>query len=96
MKIRPLQDHVVVRRKEEETTTAGGILLPGAAAEKPSQGEVLAVGKGRVLNSGETQAMDLVVGDIVLFGKYGANTVTVDGEELLILKESDVFGVMEA
>jgi chaperonin GroES len=97
MNIRPLQDRIVVRRKEEETKTAGGILLPGAATEKPSQGEVLAVGKGRTLNSGEVVPVDVVVGDTVLFGKYaGANTITVDGEELLVLNEADVFGVIEA
>ena len=97
MNIRPLQDRIVVRRKEEETTTAGGILLPGAATEKPSQGEVLAVGKGRTLNSGEVVPVDVAVGNIVLFGKYaGANTITIDGEELLVLNESDVFGVLEA
>jgi chaperonin GroES len=97
MNIRPLQDRIVVRRKEEETKTAGGILLPGAATEKPSQGEVLAVGKGRTLNSGEVVPVDVVVGDTVLFGKYaGANTITLDGEELLVLNEADVFGVIEA
>jgi chaperonin GroES len=97
MNIRPLQERIVVRRKEQETKTAGGILLPGAATEKPSQGEVLAVGKGRTLNSGEVVPVDVVVGDTVLFGKYaGANTITVDGEELLVLNEVDVFGVIEA
>ena len=90
MKIRPLHDRVVVRRKEEEQTTAGGILLPGAAAEKPNQGEVVAVGNGRVLDNGDVQALAVNVGDIVVFGKYsGSNTITVDGEELLILNESE-------
>ncbi len=97
MNIRPLADRVVVRRKEEEQTTAGGIFLPGAAAEKPNQGEVIAVGTGRVLNSGETQAVAVSVGDTVVFGKYsGSNTITLDGEELLILNESDIYGVIEA
>jgi len=97
MKIRPLHDRVVVRRKEEEQTTAGGILLPGAAAEKPNQGEVVAVGTGRVLDNGDVRAVDVNVGDIVVFGKYsGTNTIKVDGEELLILSESDIYGVIEA
>jgi chaperonin GroES len=97
MKIRPLHDRVVVRRKEEEQTTAGGIFLPGAAAEKPNQGEVVAVGTGRVLNNGDIQALAVKVGDIVVFGKYsGSNTIKIDGEDLLILNESDIYGVLEA
>ena len=97
MKISPLHDRVVVRRKEEEQTTAGGILLPGAAAEKPNQGEVVAVGTGRVLENGDVRAVDVKVGDTVVFGKYsGTNTIKVDGEELLILSESDIYGVIEA
>ncbi|WP_320824732.1 co-chaperone GroES [Reinekea sp.] len=94
MNIRPLHDRVVVRRKEEETTTAGGILLPGSAKEKPSQGEVIAVGNGRILDNGDARPVDLKVGDIVLFGQYSGSTVKVDGEELLIMSESDVFGVI--
>ncbi|MDO7643571.1 MAG: co-chaperone GroES [Reinekea forsetii] len=94
MKIRPLHDRVVVRRKEEETTTAGGILLPGSAKEKPSQGEILAVGNGRILDNGEVRPVDLKVGDIVLFGQYSGSTVKVEGEELLIMSEGDVFGVI--
>ncbi|MCY0963856.1 co-chaperone GroES [Parathalassolituus penaei] len=97
MKIRPLHDRVVVRRKEEEQTTAGGILLPGSAAEKPNQGEVVAVGTGRVLNNGEVQALSVKVGDIVVFGKYsGSNTIKIDGQDLLILNESEIYGVLEA
>lgn len=97
MKIRPLHDRVVVRRKEEEQATAGGIILPGAAAEKPNQGEVVAVGSGRVLNNGDVQALAVKEGDVVVFGKYsGQNTIDVDGEELLILNESDIYGVIEA
>lgn len=97
MKIRPLHDRVVVRRKEEEQTTAGGILLPGAAAEKPSQGEVIAVGTGRISTNGEVQPMSVKVGDTVVFGKYsGSNTIKIDGEELLILNESEIYGVLEA
>jgi chaperonin GroES len=95
MKIRPLQDRVVVRRKEEETKTAGGIVLPGSATEKPAQGEVLAVGPGRVLENGSVRPLDLKVGDKVIFGKYASNTVKVGDEELLILSESDIFGVLE-
>ena len=96
MNIRPLHDRVVIRRNEEETTSAGGIVLPGAAAEKPNQGEVVAVGSGRVLNNGEVQALAVSVGDKVLFGQYaGSNTVKVDGEELLIMNESEIFAVLE-
>lgn len=96
MNIRPLHDRVVVRRKEEEQTTAGGILLPGSASEKPNEGEVIAVGNGRVLDSGEVQALAVNVGDKVVFGKYsGSNTITVGGEELLILSESEIYGVIE-
>lgn len=95
MKIRPLQDRVVVKRKEEETTTAGGIVLPGSATEKPSQGEVLAVGPGRLLDNGEVRPLDLKVGDTVVFGKYASNTVKVGDDELLILNESEIFGVLE-
>ena len=95
MKIRPLQDRVVVRRKEEETKSAGGIVLPGSAAEKPAQGEVLAVGPGRVMENGEKRPVDLKVGDTVVFGKYASNTIKIDGEELLILSETELFGVLE-
>ena len=96
MKIRPLQDRVVVRRTEEESKTAGGIVLPGSATEKPAQGEVLAVGTGRLLENGDVRPVDVKVGDIVVFGKYASNTVKIDGEELLILSESEIYGVVEA
>jgi chaperonin GroES len=96
MKIRPLQDRVVVRRTEEETTSAGGIVLPDSATEKPAQGEVVAVGPGRVLDNGEVRAVDVKIGDTVVFGKYSSNTVKIDDEELLILNESEIFGVVEA
>lgn len=96
MKIRPLQDRVVVKRKEEETKSAGGIVLPGSAQEKPAQGEVLAVGPGRLLDNGEVRPLDIKVGDVVVFGKYASNTVNVDEDELLILNESDIFGVLES
>ena len=95
MKIRPLHDRIVVRRKEEETKTSGGIVLPGSAKEKPSQGEVLAVGNGRLLDNGDVRPLDLKVGDVVVFGQYSGNTVKIDGDELLIMSESDVFGVVE-
>ena len=96
MKIRPLHDRVVIRRKEEEAKTAGGIVLPGAAAEKPNQGEVVAVGSGRVLQNGDVQPLALKEGDTVLFGQYGANSIKIDGEELLIMSESEIYGVIEA
>jgi len=96
MSIRPLHDRVVVRRKEEEATSAGGIVLPGSAKEKPNQGEVVAIGNGRILDSGETRPVDVKVGDIVVFGKYaGSDTIEVDGEELVILSESDIKAVVE-
>ena len=95
MKIRPLHDRVVVRRKEEEEKTAGGIVLPGNAKEKPSQGEVIAVGNGRILENGETRSLAVKVGDTVVFGQYAGNTVKVDGEELLIMSESEIYGVLE-
>ena len=95
MNIRPLQDRVVVKRKEEETTTAGGIVLPGSAAEKPSQGEVVAVGPGRLMENGDVRPLDLKVGDIVIFGKYASNTVQDGDDELLILNEGEIFGVLE-
>lgn len=94
MSIRPLHDRIVVRRTEEEQKTAGGILLPGSAAEKPQQGEVIAVGNGQITDNG-VRALDVKVGDVVLFGQYAGQTVKVDGEELLIMKESDVLGVLE-
>ena len=96
MKIRPLYDRVVVRRNEEPETTAGGILLPGSAKEKPNQGEVIAVGEGKVLDSGELRALAVKVGDTVVFGQYaGSNTIEIDGEELIIMGESEIFGVIE-
>ena len=95
MSIRPLQDRVVVRRTEEETKSAGGIVIPDSAAEKPSQGEVLAVGPGKKRDNGNVQAVDLKAGDRVLFGQYAGSTVKIDGEELLIMNESEIFGVIE-
>ncbi len=96
MKIRPLHDRVVVRRKEEETTSAGGIVLPGSATEKPSQGEVVAVGSGKLLDNGDVQAMAVKAGDTVVFFLFSGNTVKIDGEELLIMAESEIYGIIEA
>ena len=96
MKIRPLHDRVIVKRVEEERTTAGGIVLPGSAAEKPSQGEVLAIGTGKLLDSGEIRPLDVKVGDRVLFAKYAGSEVKVDGDELLVMREEDIMGVIEA
>ncbi len=95
MKIRPLHDRVVVKRMEEETTTSGGIVLPGSAAEKPQRGEIMAVGNGKVLDSGERQALDVKVGDQVLFGKYSGNEVKVDDDELLVMREDDIMAVID-
>ena len=94
MKLRPLHDKVLVKRTEEEETTAGGIVLPGSAAEKPSQGEVIAVGPGKRQDNGELIAPDVKAGDLVIIGQYGGNEVKIDGEEYLILSEGDIFGVI--
>jgi chaperonin GroES len=96
MNIRPLHDRVVVRRMEEETTSAGGIVIPDSATEKPAQGEVIAVGKGKILDNGDVRPLDLQVGDKVLFSKYGGTEVKVDGEELLVMREDDITAVIEA
>jgi chaperonin GroES len=96
MKFRPLGDRVLVKRTDEEQTTEGGIVLPGSAAEKPSQGEVLAVGPGKSLENGELQAVAVKEGDLVVFGQYaGSNTVKVDGDELVVLNEQDILGVID-
>ncbi len=94
MNIRPLHDRVIVKRLEEETTTAGGIVLPGSAAEKPSQGMVLAIGSGKQLDNGQVRALDVKVGDKVLFGKYAGNEVKVDGEEVIVMREEDIMGIL--
>ena len=96
MKIRPLHDRVIVKRMEEERKTASGIVIPDSATEKPDQGEVLAVGVGKRDDSGKLIAMDVKVGVRVLFGKYSGQTVKVEGEELLVLREEDIMGVVEA
>jgi len=95
MKIRPLHDRVVIRRTEEERTSPGGIVIPDTAAEKPIKGEVIAVGRGKVLDSGETRPLDLKAGDQVLFGKYSGTEVKVDGEDVLVMREDDVMAVIE-
>ncbi|NCA69033.1 MAG: co-chaperone GroES [Sphingobacteriia bacterium] len=96
MKIRPLHDRVVVRRMEEERKTAGGIVIPDSATEKPIQGEIIAVGKGKILDSGESRPLDVKVGDRVLFGKYSGTEVKLDGEEFLVMREEDIMGVIES
>jgi chaperonin GroES len=96
MKIRPLHDRVVIRRLEEERTTAGGIVIPDTAAEKPIQGEVIAVGNGKILDNGESRPLDVKVGDRVLFGKYSGTEVKLDGKELVVMREDDIMGVIEA
>ena len=96
MKIRPLHDRVIIRRTEEERTTAGGIVIPDSATEKPEQGEVIAVGNGKILENGEVRALDVKVGDRVLFGKYSGSSVKVEGEELLVMREDDITAVIEA
>jgi len=95
MKFRPLHDRVVVRRLDEELKTAGGIIIPDSATEKPSQGEVVAVGPGAANEAGAVQALDVKSGDKVLFGKWSGTEVKIDGEELLIMKESDIMGVLQ-
>ena len=94
MNIRPLHDRVIVKRVEEETTTASGIVLPGSATEKPSEGEVLAIGTGKVLESGQVHEMHIKVGDRVLFGKYSGSEVKVDGEEVIVMREDDIMGIL--
>jgi chaperonin GroES len=95
MKIRPLHDRVIVKRLEEERTSAGGIIIPDSAAEKPIQGKIVAVGKGKILENGNVRPLDLKIGDKILFGKYGGTEVKIDGEELLVMREEDVMAVIE-
>ena len=94
MKIRPLHDRVVVRRTEEERTSPGGIVLPDSATEKPIQGEVVAVGNGKLLENGDMRPLDLKKGDKVLFGKYSGTEVKVSGEEVVVMREDDIMGVI--
>lgn len=95
MKFRPLHDRVLVKRVEEEKTTKGGIIIPDTAKEKPQEGEVVAVGAGAIKDDGTVRKLDVKAGDRVLFGKWSGSEVTVDGAELLIMKESDILGIME-
>lgn len=95
MKIRPLHDRVVVKRLEEERKSAGGIVIPDSAAEKPVKGEIVACGHGKILDNGEIRALDLRVGDKVLFGKYSGTEIKIDGQELLVMREDDIMAVLE-
>jgi chaperonin GroES len=95
MNLRPLHDRVIIKRLEAETKSAGGIVIPDSATEKPIKGEVLAVGKGKILENGDVRPLDLKVGDKVLFGKYSGTEVKVDGDELLVMREEDVMAVLE-
>ena len=95
MAIRPLHDRVLVRRVEDEKKTPGGIVIPDTAAEKPMQGEVIAVGNGKLQDNGELRALDVKAGDKILFGKYSGTEVKVDGEELIVMREDDIMGVIE-
>ena len=94
MNIRPLHDRVVVRRMEEERTSAGGIIIPDSATEKPNRGEIIAAGNGKITDSGDVRAMDVKIGDKVLFGQYAGTSIKVDGEELLMMKEDDIMGII--
>ncbi|GAB4179672.1 MAG: co-chaperone GroES [Rhodocyclaceae bacterium] len=96
MKIRPLHDRVIVKRIEEERKTASGIVIPDTAAEKPDQGEIMAVGTGKIMDDGKVRPLAVKVGDRVLFGKYSGQTVKVHGDELLVMREEDIMGVIEA
>jgi len=96
MKIRPLHDRVIVKRVEAERTTASGIVIPDTAGEKPDQGEIIAVGNGKIMDDGKGRPMAVKAGDRVLFGKYSGQAVKVDGEELLVMREEDIMGVVEA
>jgi len=94
MKIRPLHDRVVVKRIEEERKTAGGIVIPDSAAEKPDQGEVIAVGNGKILEDGKVRPLDVKIGDRILFGKYSGSTVKMEGDEYLVMREDDIMGIV--
>jgi len=95
MKIRPLQDRIIVERLEEETMTAGGIIIPDSAKEKPQEGKVVAAGKGKVTEDGKVLPLDVKVGDKVLFGKYAGTEIKVDGKQYLMMREDDILGVVE-
>ena len=95
MKIKPLHDRAVIRRLEDQRTSPGGIVIPDSAAEKPVRGEVIAVGKGKILENGDVRPMDVKVGDKVLFGKYAGTEIKVNGEELVVMREDDIMAVIE-
>jgi|TARA_B110000196_G_C20504592_1_gene368350 chaperonin GroES len=95
MNIRPLHDRVVVKRVEEDKTSAGGIVIPDSATEKPIEGKVVAVGNGKILDSGEVRALDVKKGDKIMFGKYSGTEVKVDGDEYLVMREDDIMGIIE-
>ena len=95
MKLRPLHDRVIVKRLEAETKSAGGIVIPDSATEKPTKGEVLAVGNGKILEDGKVRPLDVKVGDKVLFGKYSGTEIKLDGQELVVINESDIMAVLE-
>ncbi len=94
MNIRPLHDRVIIRRMEEEKTSPGGIVIPDSAAEKPIKGQVVAVGKGKILDNGDVRPLDVKKGDLILFGKYSGTEVSVDGEELLVMREDDITAII--
>jgi chaperonin GroES len=95
LNIRPLHDRVIIKREEEERTSAGGIVIPDSATEKPIRGEVIAVGKGKILENGDTRPLDVKVGDKVLFGKYSGTEVKVDGDDLLVMREEDIVAIVD-
>jgi chaperonin GroES len=96
MNMRPLHDRVIIKRAEEETTSAGGIVLPGSAAEKPSRGHVISVGRGKLLENGEIRPLDVKAGDQVLFGKYSGNEVKIDGEDFIVMREDEIMAIIES
>lgn len=95
MKIRPLHDRVVVKRMEEETTSAGGIVIPDSATEKPMRGEVISVGNGKVAENGDVRPLDVKAGDQILFGKYSGTEIKIEGEDLLVMREDDIMGILD-
>ena len=95
MKIRPLHDRVVVKRMEEETTSAGGIVIPDSATEKPMRGEVISVGNGKVADNADVRPLDVKAGDQILFGKYSGTEIKIEGEELLVMREDDIMGILD-
>ena len=94
MNIRPLHDRVIIRRMEEEKTSPGGIVIPDSVAEKPVKGQVVAVGKGKILDNGDVRPLDVKKGDLILFGKYSGTEISVDGEELLVMREDDITAII--